>query len=237
MPGRYSAFSRRSLMSAATSSRRAQIDTSLPASASTIENAVPHEPAPRTATFWSFIRRSSVAGSGAGGGCRSRRPPASAGRSAATGAFSPRTSSTSAVRAAMIRSVASRVVSEPCCPAAALARRSSSSTGSPTFIVIRLRGNRSGSLRVRRQQLVRAPLPDRDHRAAGGQGDARRAGLAGHRPQVGIAGERALGVDHHALAGLDGGHGGVVGAHRLLARPEDRDLARRAQEPAQQPCS
>ncbi len=44
-------FSRFSLIVAHSSSRRAHNVTSLPASASTTENAVPHEPAPNTATL------------------------------------------------------------------------------------------------------------------------------------------------------------------------------------------
>ena len=109
--------------------------TSLPASASTIENAVPHDPAPNTATLLmppalavaSSVR---VAALGDAGGARVEAP---------AGACSPRISSSSAVIAAMIRSVAS-------CdrPAAVVRGRSARSTGSPTVIVIVLRGNRSG---------------------------------------------------------------------------------------------
>ncbi len=88
-------------------------------------------------------------------------------------------------------------------------------------------------LRVRRQQLVCPPLPDRDHRTPGLQGDARGAGLAGHRPQVRVTRQRALRVDDDALAGTHGGDGGVVRALGVAAQPLDGDLAGAAEELAE----
>ena len=118
-------FSRRWLMASQTSSRRAHSVTSLPASASTSENAVPHDPAPNTATLlmpaahWSLRLRC---------GLPVWRTPALRGSNRSAGAVSPRSSATSAVSAAMIRSVASLIDLRAC---AAGRRRSSRSTGSP----------------------------------------------------------------------------------------------------------
>ena len=145
-----------------------------------------------------------------------------AGRSAS--AAGPRPSSaTSAVIASMIRSVASFRVAA----VTGGARRSSSATGSPTISRNVLRGKSSrksdpGAV----HDLLRAPLPDRDHRAAGLQGDPGGAGLGRHRPQVRVAGDRALGVDDHGLADLD-----RVGLPQPARRPTagrlalDRDLS------------
>ena len=125
------------------------------------------------------------------------RTPAVRGSNRSAGAFSPRMSSTSAVMAG--HDPVGRLLLTRRRPAGPAGRPRS--TGSPAFMRIRLRGNRSRLRGVRRQQLLRAPLPDRDHRAAGRQRDPGRTGLAGHRPQVGVTGERALGVDDDALAG------------------------------------
>ena len=83
------------------------------------------------------------------------------------------------------------------------------------------------------EQLVGSPLPHRDHRAPRLEGDPGGAGLADHRPQVGVAGQRALGIDHDALARLDRRDGGVEGTLGVLGEPLDRDLPGRAQEEAE----
>ena len=81
-------------------------------------------------------------------------------------------------------------------------------------------------------QLLGAPLPDRDHRTPGPQGDPGGAGLAGHRPQVGVAGDRALRVDHHRLALVHGLDRGQQRVGRLGGLALHRDLTARAQDPA-----
>ena len=128
----------RSLMVAHTSSRRPQILTSLPASASTMEKAVPHEPAPKTATlliapsfFFRVLRLL---------GLPICCTPIRRGSKRSAGAVSPRSSSTIAVRAAMIRAVASLMASM----LRVLPTRSSRSTGSPAFIVTCWGGIRRG---------------------------------------------------------------------------------------------
>ena len=78
-------FSRFSLIVAQTSSRRAQIVTSLPASASTSENAVPQEPAPKTATL--LMLRLLLPTSVLRSGCRSAVTPALRGSKRSAGAL------------------------------------------------------------------------------------------------------------------------------------------------------
>ena len=81
-----------------------------------------------------------------------------------------------------------------------------------------------GLLRIGVQQVVRAPLPDGDHRAAGLERDARGSGLADHRPEVGVAGQRALGIHHDALTGPDRRDRCIEGALGVAAQALDRDL-------------
>ena len=94
-------------------------------------------------------------------------------------------------------------------------------------------GHQVRSLGVRRQQLLRAPLPHGQDRSAGLETDPRGTGLAGHRPHVGVAGDGALGVDHDALTATDGLHGGGVrdGAPALAL---DGDLAGGGEEAPQE---
>ena len=229
-------FSRRSLIASTTSSRRPHRVTSLPASARTSEKAVPHDPALNTAILRHRLRFLLVGGCPVGvvvAGCRSRARRVARGSYRSAGAVPPRRSATIPVMAAMIRSVASAVVAGG---RAAAATRSSSGTGSPAFITMFLRGSRCGLLRVGRQDLLGTPLPDRDHRAAGGERDPGGTGLALHRPQVGVAGQRALGIDHDALAAPIARDRSVVGTDGVAAQPLDRDLAGRARGSRRAPC-
>ena len=57
-----------------------------------------------------------------------------------------------------------------------------------------------GLLAAVREDVLRAPVRDRDHRGAGGQRQPGDAGLAHHRPQVRVAGGGALRVEDQALA-------------------------------------
>ena len=140
-------FSRRSLIASTTSSRRAHSVTSLPASARTSENAVPHDPALNTATFFldSVIgfASSSERGlewCGSSTGFPISRTPVARGSYLSAGGVPPRRSATIAVIAAMMRSVAAAMVSG----LDGWAARSSSRTGSPAFITMFLRGTRCG---------------------------------------------------------------------------------------------
>ena len=205
--------------------------TSLPPSASTIENAVPHEPAPKTATLPNSrcVLPSLLVRCAPCWGCRSRSRRPCACRTARRAPAPHGSPRPGAVMAAMIRSVAS-------CTTAGVRSwpsRSLRSTGSPTFITIFLRGNRSGFLAYGASSSLRAPLADRDHRAAGLERDPGGAGLARHRPQVGVAGDRALGVDHDALALARPRPRRRRRRPRRCGEPLDRDLAGRAQEVAE----
>ena len=159
--------------------------------------------------------------------------PALRGSKRSAGACSPRSSSTSAVIAAMIRSVAALIT----CWRARQGHQVVERHGRPGQHRDVLARERVRRLGVRRQQLLRAPLPDRDHRAPGLQGDPGGTGLAGHRPQVGVAGQRALGVDHDALAGAHRGDRGVVRALGVPAQPLDGDLAGARAGSSRAPCS
>ena len=130
----------------------------------------------------------------------------------------------------MIRSVAA--VTTPVVEV--LPTRSERSTGIADLHGDQLAREQVRLLRVRRQHLLRTPLPDRDHRGAGGERDPGGAGLADHRPQVRVAGDRALRVDHDALARPHRSDRGVVGTDGVLRRAVDGDLAGGAQEEAEQ---
>ena len=213
-------------MASTTSARRPHSTTSAPASASTIENAVPHDPVPSTATR---VMPASFAVVGLGGrrGSPVTGTPALRGSYRTPGACSPRISSSSAVMAAMMRSVTS------CRSAASTgrSRTSSRSTGGPAQTCIVLRGNRCGRLRVRRQDLLRPPLRHRDHRGAGLQRDPGGTGLADHRPQLGVAGQRGLRVDGDALPRPHRGHRRRERLRRVGRLAVDRDLLGAAQHP------
>ena len=55
-------------------------------------------------------------------------------------------------------------------------------------------------LGARVEDLLRAPLRDRDHRRAGDSASRADAGLAAHRPEVGLLGRGALRIDDHDAA-------------------------------------
>ena len=79
-------------------------------------------------------------------------------------------------------------------------------------------------LGVRRQQVLHPPLPDRDHRAPRCERDPGGAGLATHRPAVGVLRDRALGIDPDALPMLDRLDRSVERRDRPLAHPRHGDL-------------
>ena len=161
-------------------------------------------------------------------GCRSRVRRLARG-SNRCGGISPRRSATSSVIAAMIRSVAWAMT-----PGRVRLRRQVAEVhrvaGLHRDVLARAQVR---LLRVGRQDLLRTPLPDRDHRAPRVQRDPRRTGLALHRPQVGIAGEGALGVDDDALAGAHRADRCVEGPGSVAAQPLDRDLAGGMEEATQ----
>ena len=144
--------------------------TSLPASASTSENAVPHEPAPKHRRCWVMAAPSASVLRGVAGLAQALPCAGRTARPAPSRRAAPRRD---AVIAAMIRAVAWLIT----CGVRGMARSGRrEAPGRRPASVICLRGNEVRLLRVRRQQLVRAPLPDRDHRAA------RSPGRSGRHP-------------------------------------------------------
>ena len=169
-------------------------------------------------------------------GCRSRCTPcAASGRSARPGAFSPRMSSTQ--RGDRGHDPVGRLVHDRRA-SAGWSRRSSRSTGSPTFIVIVLRGNRSGFFAYGARISCAPHCADRDHRAAGLERDPRGAGLAGHRPQVGVAGDACpRGRPRRTRPRRTAATAASKAPTALRAQPLDRDLAARRAGTSRAPCS
>ena len=83
---------------------------------------------------------------------------------------------------------------------------------------------------VRRKHVLRSPLDDRDHRAAGRVPDPGSTGLAHHGPQLGIPRQRTLGIHDNALPPAHGVHRSCQRRSSVLAFPLHRDLPHLAKQ-------